>query len=193
MSRSSGKRRQPRPPTLARLERWALHYLSRYSSSAANLRNVLMRRVTRHAAELGTDVEARRGDVEQLVSHLAEQGYIDDRRFAEGVAKRMRARGASRLRILSSLSQKGVSAHLADEVLGAEQDEDLGSEIAAAARYARRRRLGPFRLDPEVRSERHQRDLAALARAGFSYAIASRVVDAPDCDEVSDWIGSKMG
>ncbi|MGY8803890.1 MAG: regulatory protein RecX, partial [bacterium] len=49
-------------------------------------------------------------------------------------------------------------------------------------RYARRRRLGQFRLDPDVREERRQRDLAALGRSGFSYGIASRIIEA-ECVE----------
>jgi len=184
-----GAHRKPRPPTPTRLERWALFYLDRYSSSAANLRNVLMRRVEKHANELETDVEACREHVEALVARLTDQGYVNDRHFAQGVVKRMRARGASGLRIRSTLRQKGVSSDLIADVLGGhEGGESSGGDLAAAARYARRRRLGPFRLDPEVRKERHQRDLAALARAGFSYSVTSRVIDAPDCETVDDWI-----
>ena len=40
-----------------------------------------------------------------------------------------------------------------------------------------RRRLGPFRAAPE-RQERRERDLAALARAGFGYDVARRVIGA---------------
>lgn len=181
-------RKQPRPPTPARLERWALYYLGRHASSASNLRRVLMRRVEKHAAELKTDVEACRSDVDILVARLVEQEYVDDRRFAEGIVKRMRARGASRLRVQASLLQKGVSAELASDALGSSEAKGDGGDLVAAARYARRRRLGPFRLDPEQRSDRLQRDLGALARAGFSYSIASRVIDAPDCDTVDEWI-----
>src|SRR3546814_7265925 len=39
-------------------------------------------------------------------------------------------------------------------------------ELAAAIAYARRRRLGPFRT-PDARADRRDKDLAALARAGF--------------------------
>lgn len=180
-------RRKPRPPTPARLERWALFHLDRYSSTASNLRRVLMRRVEKHAEELGTDVEACRSDIDALVSRLVDQNYVDDRRFAEGVAKRLRARGASRLRIRATLRQKGVSAEVAEALLAETTDD---AELIAAARYLRRRRFGPFRDDSEARADRRQRDLAALARAGFSYPIASRVIDAPDVDTIDAWIGA---
>jgi regulatory protein len=44
---------------------------------------------------------------------------------------------------------------------------------------ARRRRLGPFRK-AEARAEHRLRDLAAMARAGFAYALAEKVIDAEE-------------
>ena len=49
-------------------------------------------------------------------------------------------------------------------------------DLAAAIRYAKRRRLGPFQRDEIRRVERRQKDLASLARQGFSYGIAKRVI-----------------
>ena len=62
--------------------------------------------------------------------------------------------------------------------------------MGAAARYARRRRLGPFRAAPE-REERRQRDLAALARAGFAYDVARRVIEAETPGDVEAGDGTK--
>ena len=56
------------------------------------------------------------------------------------------------------------------------------TDIAAAARYARRR-LGPFRAAPE-REEHHERDLAALARAGFGCDVARRFIGVESPEEV---------
>ena len=56
-------------------------------------------------------------------------------------------------------------------------------QCRTALRYARRRRLGPYRPDGE-RAERRARDLAALDRQGFGYAVACRVIDAEDLDEL---------
>ncbi len=50
-------------------------------------------------------------------------------------------------------------------------------ELAAARHFARRRRLGPFRAAAE-RQRHAERDLAALARAGFSYRVARSVMAA---------------
>ncbi|MCA9558512.1 MAG: RecX family transcriptional regulator, partial [Myxococcales bacterium] len=77
------------------------------------------------------------------------------------------------------MRQRGLPADLIDAALEAADAEVEDPDLAAAARYARRRRLGPFR-PAEARAERREKDLAALGRAGFSYAIARRVIDAED-------------
>ena len=52
----------------------------------------------------------------------------------------------------------------------------LKPALAAARRTARRRRLGPWRGEDQ-RAARREKDLAALARAGFSYSVAKTVID----------------
>jgi len=49
-------------------------------------------------------------------------------------------------------------------------------DLAAACRFARRRRLGPYRRGAADR----QRELAAFARAGFDRRTAERVLACPD-------------
>ena len=54
---SDKKRRKPKPATQERLRKAALYYIDRYATSAANLREVLMRRVRRSVRLHGTDPE----------------------------------------------------------------------------------------------------------------------------------------
>jgi regulatory protein len=75
---------------------------------------------------------------------------------------------------------KGIVAAQVERAL-ASVDGTEGSEIAAAAALARRRRLGPYRTGATRHSHR-QKDLATLARAGFSLDLARRVLAAADPD-----------
>ncbi len=54
---------------------------------------------------------------------------------------------------------------------------------AAALACARRRRLGPYR-PPTERKPKREKDLASLARAGFAYDIARRVVEAETAEDL---------
>ena len=42
--------------------------------------------------------------------------------------------------------------------------------------YVRRRRFGPWRMEPGKRAERREKDLAAMMRAGHRYGMAKKVL-----------------
>jgi regulatory protein len=113
-----------------------------------------------------------------VLEKLVSRGLLDDRTYAAAQARRMRARGASGRRISVRLHEKGVPAEIARSVLDDESHAREEADLAAARTYARRRRLGPHRLDPAEREARRQRDLATLARAGFGHSTAVEVIDA---------------
>lgn len=166
--------RSGRPVTAAYLERAALHYLERYGASAEMLRRVLARRVAARCRLRGEDAEPFAGLVEETVARARAAGLVDDAAFAAARTATLRRRGGSSRRIAQALSAKGVERELVSTIL---EGDDAGTqEQAAAAVYARRRRLGPHRR--EGRSDHRERDLAAMARAGFGYATARAVIDA---------------
>ncbi len=179
----------PRRPSPERLERWALHHLQRHGSSSSNLKAVLLRRVRRHADELGTDLDQAEEEITRLIARLALGGYLDDRAYAKGVAKRLRGRGSSERAIRARLAARGIPSSLASEIL--RESETGEPELEAAIALARRRRLGPFRRDPEERKIRRERDLAAFGRAGFSYDVARRVVEAEDPPALEALLGQE--
>lgn len=172
-------RRRARKATAKSLENGALFYLQRFASSRANLERVLMRRVERSVRDHGTDREEGRALVAEIVTRFAAAGLVDDATYAAGRVRSLHARGASARLIRSKLREKGVPDDIIADALAAREDEHEDPEMAAAAALARRRRLGPYRAEAE-RPARREKDLAALARAGFSYDIARQVVDAAD-------------
>jgi regulatory protein len=164
----------------ARLERIAVAHLERFGSSVENLRRVLRRRIARSCEHHDEDPAAFEAPLEEVIARLQRIGVLDDRRYGQGLVRSARARGTSGLGIRMKLRQKGLEAGLCDELLRDEAGED--AETEAAWHYARRRRLGPFRNDAELRREHRQRDLAALGRRGFGYPVACSVIDADDDD-----------
>jgi regulatory protein len=177
VGRGSDRRRAPRPMTRSRIENIALHHIERFPTSRAGLRRVLERRAERSRTALGVGDESEQSAwIDAAIARLGELGLLDDRAFAAALTRRLRARGSSRRLIEARLADKGVDAEIRREVLD-EGEHAEAAELAAASAYVRRRRLGPHRPDPELRSARRDRDLAALARAGFTYAIAQKSLD----------------
>jgi regulatory protein len=174
--------RQARRVTPEYLEKAALHYLERFATSGANLRRVLLRKVERSAREHETDRAEAAGWVEALLARLEKQGLLNDRLYAEGRVASLRRRGDSARTVRNKLAQKGVAAPLVEDLLGREEE---GSEFAAAVALARRRRLGPWRPE-DKRTEMRDKDLATLARAGFSWDTVRRIVEAPTPEDLEE-------
>ena len=165
------------------LKKSALFYLERYAASSGQLRRALLRRIKR-AEMLGAEsaqAEAARRQVETLIARLRASGILDDRRFAEAQAQSLQRRGTSRWRIRQRLAAKGVGRDFVEDALETIEPEGETSELAAACVLVRRRRLGPYRA-AATRSDFRQKDLATLARAGFSLDVARRVLGARDPD-----------
>jgi len=155
------------------LERWALHYLGRYASSAENLRRVLMRRVRRHFPEKLPQVSPL---IDALVTRYCESGLLDDTKYAAGRVHSLHRRGASLKAIRAQLAAKGiVSSHIAGALSELHSDA-ADPDLAAACAFARRRRLGPYRRA----AADHARELGAFARAGFNRRVAEAVLACGD-------------
>ena len=168
--------RPPRPYDRARLRRAALDHLTRYATSSANLARVLERRLARAAAR-GADNPADGEDVAAIIAELTRLGLLDDEAYARAKAEALRRRGASARGVAATLAAKGLPREAAAEWLAGEGPD---AELRAAWALARRRRLGPFR-PPAERAVRRDRDVAALARAGFEPGAALAVIDSDRC------------
>lgn len=177
--------RGPSPaPNSGSLHEAALAHLARYATTEAGLRRVLERRIDRWARAAGetadadtiaAQVDAARQAVGQVVARLAAVGAVSDAAFAESRARSLVRAGRSRRAVAAHLAARGIGSALAQAVT----PEDPETELAAALALARRRRIGPFRVGAAPDEAGRRRELAMLARAGFSHNTASRALAMP--------------
>jgi regulatory protein len=166
------------PPDAIGLHDAALAYLARYAATEVGLRRVLERRVERwgrHAligVDDADDVTRQVGQakriVREVVGRLVAAGAVNDAVFAENRTRTLVRAGRSRQAVAAHLAAKGVGADVAHSALV----ENGTSELAAALVLARKRRIGPFRMDAPPDHTRQGRELAILARAGFPHSVA---------------------
>ena len=170
-SRRAERARRPIPPLdQAALERLALRYVERFSTTRARLADYLRRKIL----ERGWDGPA--ADPAAIAAHLAELGYVDDRAFGEARARAMGRRGLGKRRVDGALRQAGSEENDAEALAPAIVDQ----AVTAALTFARKKRIGPFALDPADRPLR-EKQLGAMVRAGHDFALARRIVAmAPD-------------
>ncbi len=173
-----------KPPHAAALYEAALNHLARYAATEAGLARILARRIERwgktQGEEAGTGETARamhqaKAEIPGILNRLKELGVLNDEAFAASRARRLTREGKSRRATLAHLAAKGVNAPALPD--------DPERELAAACTYLRRRRAGPFGPAPA------EKTLAAMARGGFSQAIARRAL-ALERDEAEALINS---
>ena len=149
-------------------KRIGLDYLSKRIATASHLRKVLARRVQRVGLD-GEEADEAHRAIDAAVATLTRAGLLDDGLYARARGATLARKGASRLMVVEQLAGRGVDRELAHERA---RELDDGHQ---ALLYARRRRLGPFRTSD--REARRDRDVAALARAGFPVEVAIAAID----------------
>jgi regulatory protein len=182
-------KRVARPITAKYLQNAATYYLERYPSTAEGLRRVLNRRVRRAEMLEAPVMENVRQAIDAIVAKFVNAGVIDDKAFAQTKARSLHRRGTSSRLTRQKLKMAGVDSDTLDEAMeGLDVELDATPaqrEQRAAAALARRRRLGPYR-PAEQRKDHRLRDLAAMARAGFAYDVAKKVIDAKAPDSLDE-------
>ena len=165
----------PKKPTEAALHEAALAYLARYAASEAGVIRVLDRRVgnwARSVPEIDPEeVAVCRAIVRKVAARLVQVGLINDTEFAALRARSLTRAGRSRRAVAAHLGAKGIDSDIVQAAL----PQDAEAELAACVVLVRKRRLGPYRR-PEREPDR-MRELAVLARAGFSHHVAARALD----------------
>lgn len=97
-------------------------------------------------------------------------GALDDTAYAEIRTRSAQRAGKSRKAIRQTLVMKGVASDVAEEAVSEADD------LYAAVAYIRRRSFGPFRrTEPDEKQK--VRELASLARQGFSLDLGQRVLN----------------
>lgn len=172
-------------PDAASLRAAALHYLARFAASSHALRRVLRNKVYR-AAQQNSDLDPGQiarlhEEIDRIVADCLSRRYLDDAVFAAQQIRRARAGGKSIRFATAKLAQQGFASEqiaAAGAAVAAETATDAAeADLDAALRLARRRKLGPFG-GREADRARTRRDVAILARAGFSPSIIRRVLRA---------------
>ncbi|RST30271.1 hypothetical protein HMF7854_05115 [Sphingomonas ginkgonis] len=167
MRKARGER-AARPLDETALRELAMAYVARFATTAAKLRSYLGRKLR----ERGWD-GAEEPDLDRLTARMVELGLVDDRAFAEARSRSLLARGYGERRVSQVLAAAGVADEDRTDARTLAQDQ----AFEAALRFARKRRLGPFAAQPQHDPKLRDKALAAMMRAGHSFAVAKAVLE----------------
>ena len=183
MTAGQQKRSEKRPKKVSEgyLERAALHYLGRFSSTEANLRQVLERKVRRRNEENAPATDEQLNWIASAAAKCVRLGYVDDAHYAKQRFAVLLRKGKPLRTIEQDLRYKGVPDQIVDDVLATEQeDPEKDLDLTAAAAYARRRRFGPFRRADKTSEEKIEKEKAAMLRTGFSFTHVKQILSSTE-------------
>lgn len=151
-----------------------MRYVERYATTRAKLADYLRRKIRERGWR-----EDEPAAIEALVERFASLGYVDDRGFAQALARSLARRGYGEGRINQALKAAGIAEEDAEPL----RDDLREGARAAAIAFARRRRIGPYAERP-VEREQRQRMLAAMLRAGHGFELSRSIVEALPGEEI---------
>jgi len=184
--KAKARRQGPRKVSEGYLERAALHYLGRFSSTEANLRAVLERKIRRRNEENAPPTDEQRGWVDTVVAKCVSYGYVNDETYARSRVESLIRKGKPTRMIAQDLRYKGVPAGIAEAALRAVgEEDDRDADRQAAAAYVRRRRFGAFRRADRDVEGKLEKEKAAMVRAGFPYGLVAEMLALSE-DEILD-------
>ena len=156
-------------PEIFDLVKYAINYLSKYSSSKTNLERILKNKIRR------TNIEKKEkftlyNSIPEIIKKLEKNNFINDYNYATSKVNLFISNGKSKIFIKNYLFKKGIDEKLSSEIFMELNDEDSNWEIKSARIFARKKNI-------KKNDNNNEKNLSKMARAGFSYEIAKKILE----------------
>ena len=152
-----------------KLLKYAVYYLSKYSSSKKNLEFILKKKIRRLTEEKKIRYELYK-EIENITHKLEQQKLLDDILFIDSKINYLLIQAKSKNYIKQYLIQKGVENKLADQQISIFYKNNINLEKDNALKFAKKKNLFNDNKD-------YEKKLAKMARAGFSYDICKKILN----------------
>ena len=151
-----------------KLLKYAIYYLSKYSSSKKNLEYILKKKIRR----ISDDKRIRfilYNEISIIISKLENKNLINDVFYAELKIRSLLNQAKSINYIKLYLYKKGIDKKLAEKQISLFYEGNKNLEKENALKFAKKKKL----LDND---KDYEKKLSKFARAGFSYEIAKEIL-----------------
>ena len=173
------KKKTPRKISERYLRNSGMFYLQRFTASSGHFKSVMSRKIKKSCHfHKDQDYDACIEVLDKVTAEFLDQGLLDDDGYIRGMVTSLRRSGHSKKAIMAKLIQKRVAASDIEKALNTFDEENYEdphqAEFLAALKFARKKRLGPY---DEVQKYEPEKALNTLARKGFNYDTAKRVIN----------------
>ena len=151
-----------------KLLKYAIYYLSKYSSSKINLEFILKKKIRKLNDEKKIRFQLYK-EIQPILEKLEKLKLINDHLFVENKIQSLQYKAKSKNYIKQYLFKKGINKELIKEHISIFYENNKNIEKENAIKFAKKRNLLEDNLD-------YQKRLAKMARAGFSYDLAKEIL-----------------
>ena len=150
------------------LMKYAINYLSKYSSSKANLEIILNKKIRRLKIEK-KDKFFLYNSIEKIINDLEKNNLINDYNYISSKFDLFFHQGKSRIFIKSFFQQKGIEKDVIDKTFETFEKNNSNWEAESAKIFAKKKRLS--------NDKDKEKNLSKLARAGFNFEISKKILE----------------
>ena len=151
-----------------KLLKYAIYYLSKYSSSKNNLEYILKKKIRRLSDEKKVRFDLY-NEIKEIIQKLEGLKLIDDVIFTESKINFLLYQAKSKNYIKQYLLKKGVNIEIINNQISLHFDDNQNIERENALKFAIKKKL----LDDGMN---YEKKLSKMARAGFSYEISKKIL-----------------
>ena len=163
--------------TIDEVRNFAYSYIEKYSPSKQQLRTYLFKKVIRKNQKIFNKKEIF-NLIDSIILTLEEQKFISDEYYSDAKSKAYLRRGYSLNKIRYNLIKKGINEKYVKSSISKIQQNETDPDFFSAIKMCKKRRIGASREESN-RPLFYKKDIAILARSGFSYDISKKVLDLP--------------
>ena len=155
-------------PEISDLVKYAINYLSKYSSSKKNLERILKNKIRRTNIEKNEKFILYKS-IPEVLKKLEKNNFINDYNYATSKVNTLISNGKSKTFIKNYLFKKEIDEKLSSDIFTKLDEEDSNWEIKSAKTFARKKNF--------TNNNNNEKNLSKMARAGFSYEIAKKILE----------------
>tara|TARA_B110000116_G_C16411775_1_gene392173 strand:+ start:101 stop:559 length:459 start_codon:yes stop_codon:yes gene_type:complete len=149
--------------------KYAINYLSKYSSSKGNLERMLKNKVRRLKIE-NKEKYLLYNSIEKIINDLEKNNFLNDYNYTSSKISLFFFQGKSKIFIKNYFLQKGICKDIIDRVFIKFEDDNTNWENQSAKIFAKKKNLLKY-------IDNKEKILSKLARAGFSYEISKKILE----------------
>ena len=163
--------------TIDEIRNFAYSYLEKYSPSKQQLRIYLLKKLIKTKQNISSKKEIF-NLIDSIITTLVDNKFISDKHYSDIKSKTFLKRGYSLNKIRYSLIKKGIDEKYIKASISKIKEKESDPDFFSAIKLCKKRRIGPIR-EENNRSLFYKKDIAILARSGFSYELSKKILDIP--------------